>query len=106
MEQVYQASDFKIELAPTVDGKALTSVVSATYVLYNKTGVVLTKTLGDGIVFTENKRLVISLTDIDTAALLGTYNQECVIRDSEGKDIFTLRDSQIGFKKTLARINL
>lgn len=106
MEQIYQASDFKIEIVPTIDNKALSSVEYATYVLYNKTGVVVTKTLGDGIVFTANKRLLVSLTDIDTAALLGTYSQECVVRDSEGKDIFVLKDSQVTFKKTIARINV
>lgn len=106
MQQALQASDVSIEIIPLVNGKALDSVVAATYVLFNKSGVAVTKTLGNGVVFTSNKRLEVSLTETDTEQLLGTYEQECVIRDFEGKDIFVLESSPINFKKTTGRIQV
>lgn len=98
-----QASDVYIVISPTIDSSPLVAIQNAQYVVYGREGVIITKTLGDGVSFQECA-VTIHLTDIDTAELpKGKYTHECVIRDTQDNDTFILQD-QFEITTTIARI--
>lgn len=103
MEEIEQATDVEFNIYPLVDGKVPASVTHAQYVLFNKTGTVISKDLTSGVTYS-NGKLVISLSETETKDLKGVYTHECLIRDSDGRDSFALRDKQLTFIKTIARI--
>jgi hypothetical protein len=102
--EVKQAQDVVIEVSPLLDGAVPAQLTHANYVIYNKKNVVvLTKDLSSGVSYNDGK-LTVFLSEVETAAFLGSYTQECVARTGDGVDFFPLSARPITFIKTNARI--
>lgn len=98
-----QATDAVLELYPLLDGKPPANISAATYVIYNRAKtILLTKSFSQMNYL--NGKLTISLSEIDTADLVGTLTHECVARTSDGVDFYPLTAKPISFTTTIARI--
>lgn len=103
MEEIEQATDVEFNIFPLVDGKVPSTLTAVSYVLFNKTGTVISKDLTSGITY-NNGKLTISLNQTETQNLKGVYTHECLARDGDGIDFFALKAKQLTFIKTTARI--
>lgn len=104
MATIDQATDVSIVINTLLDGKVPAGLTHIKYVLFNKSGIAVTKQLGDGITYA-NGKITITLSDTDTATLLGSYTQECVARTTDGVDYFPLKAKPFNITKTTARIS-
>lgn len=104
MASIDQATDVSIVINTLLEGKVPEGLTHVKYIVYNKSGVVITKQLGDGVIYA-NGKITITLSDTDTANLAGTYTQECIARTTDGVDYFPLKSKPLTITKTTARIS-
>lgn len=104
MSNILQASDITIKIAISVNGEIPSSLSHVTYVLYNRSGVVLEKTLQSAGVSYLAGELSIKLFDTETINLQGAYTHSCIARTSDGVDFFPLTDKPLTVLKTVPRI--
>lgn len=104
MAAVNQATDVSIVINTLLDGKVPAGLSHIKYIIYNKTGIVVTKEIGSGANYA-NGKITITLSDTDTADLAGSYTQECIARTTDGVDYFPLTARPFLINKTKARIS-
>lgn len=103
VSSILQATDLVIEIYVLLNDSVPTALSEAKCILYNKSGIAVTKTLANGLVYV-NGKLEVFLSEVDTTPLVGTYTVECLVRTDDGTDFFALPATPLTFVKTIARI--
>lgn len=90
--EVKQASDFFIELEHEIGGQPLAGLNDIEYIIFNRSGIQVTKKLGDGISWNDvTNTITIHVTHQDILELSGTFNHECAVMDIQSNKTFVLR---------------
>lgn len=101
--EVSQASDFFIDIDHKVDGENLQGLSQAIYIIFNKKGVVVQKTLGNGITFDPaTGRLTIHIDHKATLNIHGSFEHEAAVLDVMDHKTFILK-GKCTIKRTNAR---